>query len=322
MPIRLYPTAYASLRRLSMLVAALLIAFAAAQTDRTPIEEGYIPIGDGAALYYQKHGEGPPELIVTNHIAAAVPLSGLAHDRTVVFYDTRGRGHSTTITDPARFGMEQEIADLGRVQDHFGVERSAILGWSLWGGFVQLYAARHPERVSRVVALGPIQPAADPYSSFATLAPDPDFEAFDAFMATVAEDTPPFELCMQQYAILLSEQLSDEAFLEPANRKACTVENERDANVIGSIVAIFESMGDWDWMDEIATVDVPVMIVHGDYDTVAPEAIDAYLETLPDAGAVVIEDAGHMGFVERPARYVEIVDAFLAGAWPEEARRP
>jgi hypothetical protein len=44
-------------RILAFLAAATLLAGAAAQT---PIQEGYVPVGDGVELYYLKLGEGPP----------------------------------------------------------------------------------------------------------------------------------------------------------------------------------------------------------------------------------------------------------------------
>ncbi len=294
---------------MAVLVAALL-GGAAAQG----IEEGYIPVGDGVALYYQKHGDGPPDLIVTNQISAAVPLSALAGAWTVVFYDTRGRGLSTPVRDPELLGIEHEIADIAAVHDHFGAEPATILGWSLWGGFAQLYAARHPDRVRGVIAFGPIEPAADPYAQMEMLKPGPDFDALEAYLASVPDDMPGYEACLGAYDIINASQVSDaSAHLIPdLNRKICALPSEWDDNVLFTVLPIFESMGDWNWLDELSTVQAPVLIVHGDQDTVVPAGIDANVDALPDARVVVVQDSGHMGFVEHPERYVEIVDTFLA----------
>lgn len=293
---------------------AVLVAASLGGAAAQGIEEGYVPVGDGVALYYQKHGDGPPDLIVTNQTVAAVPLSGLAGEWTVVFYDTRGRGLSTPVRDSALLGMEHEIADIAAVHEHFGGEPAAVAGWSLWGGFAQLYAARHPGRVRGVIAFGPIEPAADPYAQMETLKPGPDFEALDAYLASVSDATPGYEACLGAYDIIHVSQVADaSAHLIPdLNRKACAQPNEWDDNVIFTVLPIFESMGDWNWLDELATVEAPVLIVHGDQDTVVPAGIEANVAELPDARVVVVEDAGHMGFVEHPERYVEIVDAFLA----------
>ena len=297
----------------TVLVAVLLAAFAGGAAAQS-IEEGYVSVGDGVALYYQKHGDGPPDLIVTNHVGAAVPLSGLAAEWTVVFYDTRGRGLSTPIRDPALLGMDHEIADIAAVHEHFGGEPATVLGWSLWGGFAQLYAARHPGRVRGVIAFGPIEPAADPYAQMETLKPGPDFDALTAYLASVPDDMPGYEACLGAYDIIHASQVADASaqLIPDMNRKACALPSEWDDNVLFTVLPIFESMGDWNWLEELATVEAPVLIVHGDQDTVVPDGIDAYLATVPDARVEVVEEAGHMGFVEHPERYVEIVDAFLA----------
>ena len=297
----------------AVLVAVVLAAFSGGAAAQS-IEEGYIPVGDDVALYYQKHGDGPPDLIVTNQISAAVPLSGLVGAWTVVFYDTRGRGLSTPIRDPALLGMDHEIADIAAVHEHFGGEPATILGWSLWGGFAQLYAARHPGRVRGVVAFGPIEPAADPYAQMETLKPGPDFDALDAYFASVPDDMPGYEACLGAYDIIHVSQVADSSahLIPDMNRKVCALPTEWDDNVFFTILPVFESMGDWNWLDELATLQAPLLIVHGDEDTVVPEGIDAYVATVPDARVVLVADAGHMGFVEHPERYVEIVDAFLA----------
>lgn len=289
------------------------MATARAAATMVPIEEGYVPVGGGVELYYRKLGEGAPDLIVTNHVAAAVPLSGLAAGHTVVFYDTRGRGLSTMVRDPEQLGMEHEIADIGAVQDHFGGEPAVVAGWSLWGGFVQLYAARNPDKVRGVIALGPVELAAEPYAGMPFLKDGPDFEALEAYWSSLPEDAPGYEACLGAYDIIHASQVADAsaALIPELNRRVCALRTEWDDNVMATIGPLFESMGAWDWRDEVAGLQAPLLIVHGDQDTVIPEAIDANASLVPDAEVVVIEDAGHMGFVEHPERYVEIVGTFL-----------
>lgn len=297
-------------RTFAWLAALTLAACAAAQA---PIEEGYVPVGDGVELYFRKYGAGAPDLIVTNHVAAAVPLSGLAEGRTVVFYDTRGRGLSTMVRDPEALGMEHEIADIGAVQDHLGGESAVVLGWSLWGGFVQLYAARNPDKVRGVIAFGPVELAAEPYAGLPFLKDGPDFEALEAYWASLPEDAPGYEACLGAYDIIHASQVADASAgrIPAMNQRVCALRTEWDDNVLATIGPLFESMGAWDWRDDVAGLEVPLLIVHGDQDTVIPEAIEDNASLVPDAEVVVVENAGHMGFVEHPQRYVEIVGAYL-----------
>ncbi|MDZ7801801.1 MAG: alpha/beta hydrolase [Trueperaceae bacterium] len=292
--------------------ACILAAFFATWVvAQTPIEEGFVSVGDDVRLFYVKYGSGAPDLIVSNHLYAARPLATLAEGRTVVFYDTRGRGFSTPIHDAALLGMEHEIADFGRVQDHFGVERVSVLGWSLWGAFAQRYAVRNPDRVASVIALSPIEPAAEPFGAMEMLSPGPDFDAVEAYLASTAEDIDPFDLCVGIADIINASQVADDSVLDVLNAKACALPNEYDANIEFTLGTIFGSMGDWDWLEEFRAIDVPLLIVHGDQDTIVPEGIAANAEAAQNARVVEVAQAGHMGFIERPAAYADAIDAFL-----------
>jgi pimeloyl-ACP methyl ester carboxylesterase len=254
-------------------------------------------------------------VIVTHAWTTAVPLSALAEEHTVVFYDTRGRGLSTMVDDPELLSMDHEIADLARVQDHFGGTPAVVVGWSLWGGFVQLFAARHPERVRGVIALGPIEPAAEPFEGMPPLKAGPDFAALEAFWASLPDDAAGYERCLGAYEIILASQVADASTdrIPDLTWRTCALRAEWDENVLFTIGPIFASMGAWDWRDELAGLEAPLPIVHGDEDTVIEEAMEANARIVPDARVEVVEQAGHMGFVEHPSRYVAIVEAFVNG---------
>lgn len=294
-----------------ILVMTLLTIGLAASLAQPSIEDGYIPVGDGLSLYYVKYGEGIPDVIVSSQIYTSVPLAGLADGRTVVFYDTRGRGFSTPVREGASLGAEEEIADYGRVQDHFGAEQVAVVGWSLWGNFAQVYAARNPERVTAVVALGPAAPALRPFASMPPLRPGPNVARLNQYLQSAAEDADPYDVCLGAKDILMPSQVANAAVLTDLNPRLCALPNERDDNIGFVLAEIFRSLGDWNWLDEFARIDVPVLVVHGDQDTVIAEGVEANIEAVPDAQLVVTENAGHMGFIEHPDEYVRVVAGFL-----------
>ena len=120
---------------------------------------------DGVRIAYAVHGSGPVLVIATCW------LSHLQHDwespvwrhflaelgrfATVVRYDERGHGLSDwDVTD---FRFEARIGDLEAVVDHAGLDRFALMGMAQGGPVTISYAARHPERVTRLLF----------YSSFA-----------------------------------------------------------------------------------------------------------------------------------------------------------
>ena len=128
---------------------------------------------DGVGIAYAVHGSGPPLLIdacwlshlqfdwqspVWRHY-----LVELGRIATVIRYDERGHGLSDRgVTDHS---LEARVADLEAVADDAGLERFALLAMAQGGPVAIEYAARHPERLTRLVFYGSYagdQPPATP----------------------------------------------------------------------------------------------------------------------------------------------------------------
>jgi pimeloyl-ACP methyl ester carboxylesterase/DNA-binding CsgD family transcriptional regulator len=117
---------------------------------------------DGARIAYATHGQGRPlvrsatwlthlefdwESPVWRHW-----LEGLAEGHTVIRYDERGCGLSDRNVEDV--SLEARVADLEAVIDSAGFDRVDLLGMSQGGTVAVAYAARHPERVNRLVLFG------------------------------------------------------------------------------------------------------------------------------------------------------------------------
>jgi pimeloyl-ACP methyl ester carboxylesterase/DNA-binding CsgD family transcriptional regulator len=79
-------------------------------------------------------------------------LAGLGRVATVIRYDERGHGLSDRgVTDHS---LEARLADLEAVADDAGLERFALLAMAQGGPVALEYAARHPERLTRLIFYG------------------------------------------------------------------------------------------------------------------------------------------------------------------------
>ncbi len=116
---------------------------------------------DGVRLAYATMGSGPP-LVRAAHWMTHVDydlhspvwrhwLVGLSARRTLVRYDERGCGLSDH--DAVDFSLDAWVQDLATVVDTVGLERFSLLGVSQGGAVSIAYAARHPERVTKLVLL-------------------------------------------------------------------------------------------------------------------------------------------------------------------------
>src|SRR5262249_29757702 len=108
---------------------ALLIALTLAGCQRgwrdRITAEGNIESPRQPSLHYRVLGSGPDTAIVLHggpglHMRYLLePLASVASHHTLIFYDLRGRGESGDVRDSTEMSLEQDIADVLRVQEHF-----------------------------------------------------------------------------------------------------------------------------------------------------------------------------------------------------------
>jgi pimeloyl-ACP methyl ester carboxylesterase/DNA-binding CsgD family transcriptional regulator len=131
--------------------------------DAAPVQEiRFCRGGDGARLAYAKHGAGPPLVVVScwlGHLQYDWQspvwrhfLEGLGEISTTYRYDERGFGLSDWAVED--FSLEARVGDLEAVVGAAGLDRFALLGMSGGGPVAISYAARHPERVTRLILYG------------------------------------------------------------------------------------------------------------------------------------------------------------------------
>ncbi|MBA2961806.1 MULTISPECIES: adenylate/guanylate cyclase domain-containing protein [Ramlibacter] len=117
---------------------------------------------DGTSIAYATMGSGLP-LVRPAHFLTHLEfdlespvmqpwLVELSRHNMLLRYDGRGTGLSSR--DPPEISFETAIADLEAVVDGAGVDRFALFGCSQGCATSIAYAARHPERVTRLVVYG------------------------------------------------------------------------------------------------------------------------------------------------------------------------
>lgn len=112
---------------------------------------------NGVRIHYlDRQGGDPPIVMLPGLSANAHSFDGLAaaglspRFRTIAL-DLRGRGESDK--PDTGYTMDDHAADVLALLDHLGIERATILGHS-FGGLLTMYlAAKHPQRVSRLVLI-------------------------------------------------------------------------------------------------------------------------------------------------------------------------
>jgi len=238
-------------------------------------------------LAYERRGNGGPLVLLhgyplDHHLwDEVIPLLDGTFD--LIAPDLRGFGEST-IGDPSP-SMEDYAADIAGLLDYLDIQKAAIVGHSM-GGYVALAFARlYPERVSGL-GLVASQVLADPpdrkegrYKSAA----DVSENGIESVVATM---TPKFT--------------ADEKLQSFARS---SMERQQPAAYIAALKAMAERI---DSTPLLASLNIPVVIVHGDADALIP--VDRAREVkaaLPQAYLVEINGAGHMPMMEAKEKTAE-----------------
>ncbi|WP_405918940.1 alpha/beta fold hydrolase [Streptomyces longwoodensis] len=272
---------------------------------------------DGTRLALHVRGEGPPLVVLPGGPMRASAylgdLGGLTDRRRLHLLDLRGTGDSEVPADPATYRCDRLVDDVEALRRHLGLERMDLLAHSAGGSLAMLYAARHPERVARLVlvtaipwALGCRPTAEDRLAAARLRRGEPwfagAFPAFEAWLRDPAEYDPvvsPFFHGRWDAAARAHDAAADEQ---------C---NDAAAEVYGSEGAYDPPAT----RAALARCTAPVLVLAGALDGgPRPDLAHRAAEAFPDARSVVQPGAGHYPWLDDPEWFSAQVDAFLAGA--------
>ena len=113
----------------------------------------HLKLSDGAELYYEKHGSGPPLFLVPGLGGDGrfwgANVEALAQKFTVVVHDHRGTARSTL--SKITYSVEQMADDALQLIDGLGFDKVHWCGHSTGGAMGQVLAIEHPGRIDRLV---------------------------------------------------------------------------------------------------------------------------------------------------------------------------
>src|SRR4051812_29712033 len=198
---------------------------------------------NGLDLYYAEHGSDDPLVLLHGGIHAGemfgAILPALSAGRRVIIVDLQGHGHTADIDRPLR--PESMADDVAALIEHLGLEQADVMGYSLGAKVALRCAIQHPERVRRLVVVS------HPYSRGGN---------FPEVLATMDAMGP-------EAAAMIKQSPLYELYERIAPRP------EDWERLIGKIA---EGMKvDYDWSDEVKALEMPVLLVFADADSIRPE---------------------------------------------------
>jgi non-heme chloroperoxidase len=235
-----------------------------------------IATNDGTTIFYKDWGPKSAQPIVFHH---GWPLSGddwdtqmlyfLQQGYRVIAHDRRGHGRSSQVSDG--HDMDHYAADVAAVVSHLNLRDAIHVGHSTGGGEVAHYAAGPGKgKVAKAVLIGAVPPimvktAANPGGL--------PIEVFDGFRQQLAANRAQFYWDVASgpfYGYNRSGAKVSEA----------VIKNWWRQGMMGGAKAHYDGIkafSESDFTEDLKTLDVPTLVMHGDDDQIVPIADSALL---------------------------------------------
>jgi 3-oxoadipate enol-lactonase len=262
-------------------------------------------VASGASLAVQYLGAGPPLLLLNGYGATKDDWDpafrdALAAGSRVICPDNRGVGASPEA--PPSLTVAAMAEDVIALMDARAIITAAVAGWSMGGFIAQEIAARHPERVDRLVLL-----ATDPGGPATVKAP-PEVEA-----RLRDHSGTPRERAMRLLRLLFPPPVAARMDAEYGELVAAA----RAALSIEALRAQEAAVDRWHDEDEaadrLAAITAPTLIAHGTEDELIPFTNGELLaEGISDSRLVAFEGAGHAFMAQEPRRAADLIGEFVA----------
>lgn len=276
------------------------------------IKAGTDTAGSDIKLFYQDLSSGNASSTVVlihgwplSHEMWDYQLAELpAHGLRVVAYDRRGFGKSSQPWDG--YDYDTLADDLKAVLDELDLQNVTLVGFSMGGGEVARYMSRHGgARVSKVAFVS----AVTPYLLKTDDNPDGvDQDVFDEITENLKKDRAAFlqTFGKQFYGVNLISQPVSQAHLDGDFARAYVASHK-------ATLECAKSFAETDFRDDLAQIQVPALIIHGDSDKTVPlEASgERTANALPNASYIVYDGAPHGLFVTEKDRLTADLLAFI-----------
>ncbi|MCC9135777.1 alpha/beta fold hydrolase [Pontibacter silvestris] len=258
---------------------------------------------DGLELYYELYGD-------TDAKQTLVFLNGLSQSTAVwagmVYY--LGKRYKLVLVDLLFQGkagaasefrsFEEHAADLAHLLQELRLSETTVVGISFGGAVVQRLMVNNPELVQKAVLLSTF-----PYK--------------DAYLEAIINSWEK-ALLTGGYPLMLEVMLPFVFSRNYFSKPVISIENLKKSKgapnlTTDSLLKLIETMkASGNYLQELKTIQVPVLLVHGAEDIVCPPELGEAMSTsLPNAQLKVLPRVGHTLNLECMPVLIQLLDEFV-----------
>lgn len=290
------------------------------------LRKGAVIPSEGIQLFYTIRGWGPDTLVMIHGgpgmdsgymIADFEPLE---RNHVLLFYDQRGGGRSTLPADTSRLHIDDHVADLEALRQHFGMEKMTLVAHSFGPALAAKYALAYPERVERMIFLGPIPPWQGDFfarygASLSGRLTAFEQEVMDTLYRSMLDGPDREGACRAYWEIALKPRLASGLDVGIVKGDCCSAPPEAISYGMSKTNAVtFASLGNWDWRPQLQHLKVPTLILHGEEESIPMDMVEQWEVAMPQCRLVKVPRAAHFPYVERPDIVWPAMEEFLGAS--------
>jgi len=269
----------------------------------------FITTTDNVQIHYQDWGQGIPVVLIHGwplaHQMWDYQISALtAAGYRCIAYDRRGFGKSDKPLDGYEYDTLAD--DLKAIMDELQLDGAILVGFSMGGGEVVRYLSKYGSaKVAKAILVSSIIPFMLQTEDHPEGVPQ---ETFDQITADILAERAGFlgDFSKQFYGVgMLSQPVS---------------EQQLNSDLVIAMQATLKSTLDCakafsttDFRNELAGIDVPVLVIHGDKDETVPIKATGELAAsmIPGAEYIVYEGEPHGLFITAKEKLNEDLIRFI-----------
>jgi proline iminopeptidase len=310
---------------------ALSAVFAASQTAVYPQQEGFID-AHGVLIYYKSLGNGPPLMVVhggpgADHTYFLPYLLPLARTHRLIFIDERGSGRSQRLQDASLYTVENMVEDVEDVRTALNLGKISLLGHSYGGVLAQAYALKYQQNLTHLILnstfpstkqMNEVLAREKTQMPLAKLKRLNELEAAGLFGKGDAWEHGRYPA---EYAALawgpgyfpfLYGARPDPTYDPMGQEMGTSWELYRAMWGEHGEFIIDGNLKSVEYVDRLATIHVPTLLIAGDHDECDPALSKEMHEKIAGSQLVILPNSGHMNFVDQPDLWQKSVEDFLS----------
>lgn len=279
------------------------------------VKEGIVNVNN-IKLYYKSMGKGEPFVVLHggpgfDHIHM-LPISELADDYQVIFYDQRTTGNSTGNVDADSITVDNFVEDLEGLRKQLRLGKMTVIGHSWGAGLAMFYGIKYPDNLNKLILLGCGGASTEYFDEYFENI-QKNTSAEDALAMKKIEQSQAFkdkkpQAFEQYYRIAVKPFFYDKSLSDRMNfaHSKNTIENQRA--VAGLIM---KDLGNFDIYNELSNIECPTLIIQGDFDLFPCAGTYKIHKHIPRSKLVFLKNTGHFILHESPDQLFPLIRDFL-----------